>query len=78
MNTKRVNSQNEIDDAQICYWKEGNIWYLYLPGAGVGALSKHNIVENPDGTITVSPSILMEGHLGKKHGFLENGIWRDA
>jgi hypothetical protein len=44
----------------------------------MGALSKHNIIENPDGSITVSPSILMEGHLGKKHGFLENGIWRDA
>ncbi len=78
MKTKRIGSQDELDQTSICYWKEEQTWFLYLPGAGIGALSKHTVVENSDGTITVSPSILMEGHLGKKHGYLENGIWREA
>lgn len=67
------------DEASLCYWKdESGRWYLNLPGAGLGDLSKHDVVEQLDGTITVSPSILIGGHLGSRHGFLERGIWRDA
>jgi hypothetical protein len=44
-------------------------------------LSGHEVIEHEDGTITVSPSILVRGHdqAGKPvewHGFLERGEWR--
>lgn len=43
-------------------------------------LTKHTVTEHEDGTITVSPSIL----IGPKpdgrgwHGYLERGIWREV
>lgn len=40
-------------------------------------LVTHSIVEHEDGTITVSPSILVTG--GEEwHGYLERGIWRSC
>ena len=42
-------------------------------------LSKHNVTEHDDGTITVSPSILITSWNGKSwHGFLERGVWREV
>jgi hypothetical protein len=39
----------------------------------------HTIVEHEDGTITVSPSILVTGSHGKQwHGYLERGVWREV
>jgi hypothetical protein len=44
-----------------------------------GNLSGHSVVEHEDGTITVSPSILItEPNVGQWHGFLERGVWRVA
>ena len=48
-----------------------------------GSLSKHTVTEHEDGTITVSPSILitMRGPEDVEktwHGFLEKGIWREV
>ncbi len=42
-------------------------------------LKTHAVTEHEDGTITVSPSILV-GDRGKKqwHGYLERGIWREC
>lgn len=62
---------------------DGN-WYCRAPQhdgfyAGMGNLSKHDVVEHEDGTITVSPSILITGHHGRQwHGFLERGVWREV
>ena len=61
-------------------------WYARPPSAPdehfTGCLSGHDVVEHEDGTITVSPSILITGHEGdceaKWHGFLERGVWRLA
>lgn len=64
------------------------LWYCVPPGKdpftfmgalgdGIG-LKGHKVVEHDDGTITVSPSILITSHLGSWHGFLERGIWREA
>jgi len=59
-------------------------WMANTPNGHMGDLSNHDVVENPDGTITVSPSILVEGYdyeLGYKtvwHGYLENGVWREV
>lgn len=94
----RIANMREIDPDRICYWPEmirtsvkaaddvvrttDKEWWLYLPQCGTGRLSKHSIIEHDDGTITVNPSIVMEGHDNgvktAKHGFLEKGIWRDA
>lgn len=43
----------------------------------IGGLRHHDVIEHDDGTITVSPSILIRGHSGREwHGWLERGIWR--
>lgn len=45
-------------------------------------LSGHDIVEHDDGTITVSPSILIttgrESGNKQWHGYLEKGVWREC
>lgn len=69
-----------FDTRRICYWKDQrgqDLWMLYLPGGGVGNLSAHEVTEHEDGTITVSPSILVSS--GRKdrrrHGYLKRGVW---
>lgn len=73
----------DLDDSQVCYWKDmDGMWMLYLPGCGIGNLSKHQVIEFEDGTITVTPSILMDGHKDgakvQKHGYLTKGEWLDV
>lgn len=58
-------------------------WFAHAPGGGLGDLSNHEVTEHEDGTITVSPSILItssdeEGAPVRWHGFLERGVWREA
>jgi len=58
--------------------KNGN-WYCKVPGCLMGNLTGHEVTEHDDGTITVSPSILING--GEKnqwHGYLEHGVWRSV
>lgn len=70
---------------------EEGLWYCCAPtavdadGFGFhGALGDgsgvrgHNVVEHEDGTITVSPSILITRHDGRWHGYLERGVWREC
>lgn len=58
------------------------IWYAAAPNGLQCSLAKHQIIEHEDGTITVSPSILVRGTVGVNpqklewHGFLEHGVWR--
>lgn len=48
------------------------------PGAGYFTIdSSWSIVENDDGTVTVSPSIWINKPTGW-HGFLERGVWREV
>lgn len=43
-----------------------------------GNLANHKIIEHEDGTITVSPSILIKAPpYGEWHGFLVRGVWRE-
>lgn len=58
----------------ISYWKAGDVWMLNLGAGQQGNLSQHDVVEHEDGTITVSPSILLEG-THHRHGYLRRGIW---
>ena len=72
------------------YWFDSELGYflicsptLDLEGNIIlGTLRHHSVVEHDDGTISVSPSILImsiiesEGKLVELfHGFLERGIW---
>lgn len=60
------------------------VWWVRPPQAngfysGPGNINKHQVVEHEDGTITVSPSILVYGHHDKTwHGYLERGVWREV
>jgi len=54
-------------------------WYCCTPNGLLGNLAAHTIVEELDGTITVSPSILVnEGRALSWHGYLEKGVWRQV
>lgn len=79
MLTKRIEKLEEIDMEQVCYWQDRGWWWIYIPKGGVGCLINHEVVENEDGTITVSPSILLQGHKDGEpvtiHGFLKQGVW---
>ncbi len=63
------------------YSVDGN-WYAVPPNQPhlYAALAGHTIVEHEDGTITVSPSILVTAeHRGLSwHGYLEAGVWREV
>jgi hypothetical protein len=54
----------------------GGVWYCRPPGSHMGSLMNHTITEHEDGTITVSPSILIDDGRSKWHGYLERGVWR--
>ena len=70
------------------YWKLGKNWFAITPNGEFGCLSKHQVTEHEDGTITVGPSILVHPHQFKDgdevksspgwHGFLERGVWRSC
>lgn len=49
------------------------------PDILMGNLGDHDVTEHDDGTITVSPSILIKQWNGKQwHGYLERGVWREV
>ena len=52
-------------------------WMARPPGNHTGDLSQHDVTEHEDGTITVSPSILITGE-HTWHGYLEKGVWREC
>lgn len=57
--------------------KDG-IWFARPPSkAHIGSLFAHEVKEHPDGTITVSPSILIQQGDISWHGYLKNGIWEE-
>lgn len=59
------------------YGKAPNgVWMCRPPGSHMGSLANHEVTENPDGTITVSPSILIDDGRTKWHGYLIAGEWR--
>ena len=62
------------------YGKWHDTWWASTPN-GLGAnLASHEVTEHADGTITVSPSILVtDGAAGHRwHGYLEAGVWREC
>ena len=61
---------------------EYGVWWAWVPckGATQAKISSHAVTEHEDGTITVSPSILMDfgAHGVTWHGYLERGVWREV
>lgn len=60
-------------------WTDGT-WYGCTPNDHGCNLSAHDVTEHDDGTITVSPSILVTWRLNGRdveqwHGFLRRGVW---
>jgi hypothetical protein len=55
-------------------------WYCRTPNGERGNLGNHDVTEHEDGTITVSPSILVGATQDGPgwHGYLERGIWREV
>jgi hypothetical protein len=60
-------------------------WYAATPNDHMANLTAHQVTEHEDGTITVSPSILVslpaqDGARAVElwHGFLERGVWREC
>ena len=52
------------------------IWMVRTPNGHLGDLGNHDVTENDDGTITVSPSILVSDSTGELyHGYLRDGVW---
>ena len=61
------------------YGIEKGEWQCRTPDSniGLGSLTNHEVIEHDDGTITVSPSILITGK-ASWHGYLKEGIWTEA
>jgi hypothetical protein len=60
-------------------------WHAMTPNGHLAGLAAHDVMEHEDGTITVSPSILVSTNDGAGtpdrelwHGFLERGVWREC
>lgn len=75
----RVNKEpHELEAGEYSKYEVDGNWYGVPPGTDLlGCFAKHKVVEHENGTITVSPSILISsGKADEWHGFLENGVWR--
>jgi len=75
-------SPHELDPGDYGRWAadKGN-WYACVPDGKCANLSAHAVTEHEDGSITVSPSILVtqRGELPPEwHGYLERGVWRSV
>jgi hypothetical protein len=58
-------------------------WQCRPFGCHAGGIGEHRVIEHEDGTITVSPSILLhdfddQGNPITWHGYLVQGIWSEA
>ncbi len=68
-----------FDRESIYYWEDRGTWFVHLPPDWLATLAAHDVTEHEDGTITVSPSILVRQpggpKAGRRHGFLRRGVW---
>ena len=71
-----------IFQTPCAYGTNGKDWFCTTPNGLAGNLSAHQVEEHEDGTISVTPSILVTS--GSKqadpswHGFLKRGIWTES
>lgn len=62
---------------------EDRCWIAITPNDHAANLSRHEVVEHEDGTITVAPSILVSTSKDGKplqvwHGYLKAGVWGEC
>ena len=62
------------------YARFRNLVVFRLPNGILGTLSTriHSVTDEPDGTLTVSPSILTQHGDRQWHGYLKKGIWEEC
>jgi hypothetical protein len=71
-----------LNEGEYAQSPNGGTWYCCAPGNYLGNLGAHSVIEHEDGSITVSPSILISttDHKGNRHelwhGYIERGVWR--
>jgi hypothetical protein len=63
--------------------KSYDCWYACTPNGETANLGAHEVTEHEDGTITVSPSILISTRQNGQnvelwHGWLRRGVWSVA
>jgi hypothetical protein len=81
---RRVRNFEHFDFRPGDYGVVDGKWYCRAPLENdnhrlQGNLTRHEVIEHKDGTITVSPSILISAGDGSGwHGYLERGIWREV
>lgn len=80
MQGKRIYTDRPVVLLPGEYGVMGGRWFACTPDGRLGDLSNHEVTEHEDGTITVSPSILVSGggSQGDWHGYLEKGVWREV
>jgi hypothetical protein len=78
MNGTRVYDKgiHELEPGEYIKGPKGD-WYARTPNGQLGNLGGHQVTEHHDGSITVSPSILVTGGESNKryHGYLRAGVW---
>ena len=71
---------HQLERGEWTWWDDG--YFARCPDGGVANLKSHKCIIEADGSLTVSPSILITGgseHSRTQwHGFLEKGVWRNA
>lgn len=67
---------HELLPGEYSKWIEDGNWYGIPPETDLIAnLSAHKIEEHEDGTISVTPSILVSNGKESWHGYLTKGEW---
>jgi len=54
------------------------VWLVRPPGCHAGRIPHHKVTVHLDGTITVTPSIVLDDGEKKWHGWLTKGVWREC
>ena len=75
-----LDTQGRLSVAEGDYGKMADgFWLCRPPGRHAGIINHHQVTEHEDGTITVSPSLVIDDGDSAQppwHGFLEHGMWR--
>ena len=79
---KELDENGNLNLAEGEYGKgRDGVWYARAPGSHMGNLGGHDVEEHEDGTITVTPSILIRTTKASGeefvafHGYLRRGVW---
>lgn len=67
---------HELTGGQYGKWKLDNNWYAVPPDTDLVAnLGSHEVEEHKDGSISVTPSILVSCGVASWHGYLTRGAF---